>query len=306
METHHDPNKRYSHYATALSEPPEYNSAIRFDGSRAGSFAVRDHQMPYLDSNRAIANGEQDNGAGIGAGRNAYMAPDTPSMYTDPFEYTSNVGTRPAKGIANVTATRPDPNFLNYDPQDLTYEAQGTQPDLQRNNTIGTLGPNDSVSAYNIPARSRHLNSTENQYSNVYPLGNQSYETDHYYHDAGYSADHGTYDASAPNLPLKDHAAYMGYADDEEDEKRQRDQYWSDKDAWDRQHPPSLFANNMQGPPVPQKSIDYPEEDRRGLLNTLTGRGSKAGWGGTVEDQIERRKKGMGRQRWPILSWILG
>ena len=281
-----------------------------FDSSRA----VADDYMYGLKNSNQI--NEQDNGAGIGAGRNAYMAPDTPSMYTDPYEYASTVAgpagnPKPTTraGAANVVGTRPNTNFLDHDP----YASQPQQIQLNRSNTMNTLGPADSVSAHNLHARSQDLgtNGTFEEYNDdgyqEYP-----YRSSRDYHSRNYS--HGgegdvgaMYGASAASLPLKDHAGYMGYADDEDDEKRQRDHYWNEnsKDDWERQHPPSLFANNMQGPTVPRKSADENVDDRRGLLAKMAGDGVRPGWGGSLEEQIERRRRGIGRQKYPILSWIL-
>lgn len=280
-----------------------------FDSSRA----VADEYMYGINKN----NETQDNGAGIGAGRNAYMAPDTPSMYTDPYEYASTVAgptanpkpvTRSA-GAANVLGTRPNTNFLDHDP----YASHPQQEQLNRSNTMNTLGPADSVSSHHLHARSQDLgtNGTFEEYNDdgyqEYP-----YRPSRDYHSRNYS--HGgdeyagaMYGASAASLPLKDHAGYMGYADDEDDEKRQRDQYFNgnSKDDWERHHPPSLFANNMQGPSVPRKSVDENGEDRRGLLAKISGDGIRPGWGGSIEEQIERRRRGIGRQRYPILSWML-
>lgn len=313
----------YQH-SSHSTQPPAYNAAIRFDGGGSTSHYRQGSGIPTnaFDSSRAVANErtgdrygyEEDdvgNGAGIGAGRNAYMAPDTPSMYTDPYEYASTVAGPAAQmgagmGTANVMGTRPDPNFLEHDP----YPSQAYHAQLDRSNTIGTLGPADSISAHNLDARSRDLGTfdTDPGYQGYDDYHNGDYRASrisHDYHTSNGGHDH--FDASRASLPLKDGAAYMGYADDEEDEKRQRDHYWNgdSKDDWDRRHPPSLFANAVQGPAVPRKSVEEHEDDRRGLLAALSGNGVKAGWGGSLEEQIQRRQKGIGRQRWPILSWIL-
>ncbi|CEH17674.1 Rhomboid family proteins [Ceraceosorus bombacis] len=149
------------------------------------------------------------------------------------------------------------------------------------------------------------------------PYGNQGYDYDDSYHaDRGYgghgyhasqasvddfAAAHGAYGSSTQALPLRHHAGAMGYAEDEDDEYRQmRDgggYGYEDKSV--AAHGPALFSNAM--PPPPRGKDGDIEE--RGLLGRIGKVG--AGWGGSVEEQIERRRKGVGRQRWPILSWIL-
>lgn len=363
--------QRISQYGMAIGGPPEYSSAIRFDGSRAGSFAVRNDGGGGVGSGRDAAYDDGRSGmppssgfarpyaGGEGGGggfshdlgyRQADTPPDTPSQYTDPHEY------------ATVVGAHTEPNFLAHDPYAQRAAAVGGgggDHELGRQGTIRTIAPSDSISAYNVPARSRQVHPLDDYVSTVDDtrdlgrLNAQSHDShaighaygnsfdfqntndddyaynnpqDTYYGDpsggnrGGYWQQGGpSFDASRATLPLKDNAGFMGYADDEEDEKRRRDQYWNgaSKGDWERnnEHPPALFSNNMQGPPVPPHGYEdggHADDDRRGLLGSLmtTGKGgsgpqAKAGWGGSVEEQIERRRAGVGRQRWPMLSWLL-
>ncbi|PWN92918.1 rhomboid-domain-containing protein [Acaromyces ingoldii] len=246
----------------------------------------------------------QAGGAGIGAGRNAYRQDSDPSLYTDPFEYASTAA-GPPRNVANVTSTRPDPNFLDQDPYSHEDRPLNGDAMLARSNTLGTLGPNDSVSVQDMARagnRSSYDDIPASQVGGARERGLDRYTPyggyDDEYHakdeSRGYQDEsyygHQQYDESGASLPLKSYANPMGYADDEHDEARQRDQ-----------HPPSLFANNLQGPVPPRKDMED-EEANKGLLGALKG---KSGWGGTLEEQIERRRRGLGRQKWPILSWIL-
>lgn len=359
--------------------PPSYHHSAESSSNGHGiAFQSAQAALGGFESSRAIANGGQTTsavpneagGAGVGAGLNAYRMDSDPSLYTDPGEYNSTVVGPRNGAAANVTSTRPDAHFLEQDPyeQGQSHSYQDTKQSrgnvtLQRSDTLGTLGPNDSVSVMDLARAADRSNSVRSRGTAAPPPvakddGREYYEyadeghrqggypasqvggardlgLDRYtpygdahdadeddedgyrygardasrgYQDASYYG-HNTYDESGASLPLKSHANAMGYADDEYDEARQRDQYWQAKEEGDyysyedRRNPPSLFANNLQGP-IPQRKTLEDEEADRGLMGTLRGKG-QAGWGGTLEEQIERRRKGLGRQRWPILSWLL-
>ena len=343
------PTKRSSHdsrghsFSQHHAQPPTYwseqaHDAYDYDDDdeavrRPTSKAPLSLIPGGLDSSRAIANGgeAQANGAGVGAGRNAYLAPDTPSMYTDPYEYSSTVvgGSKRPAG-ANVVSTRPDANFLAHDP----YGGGPTQGGgLERSNTVGTLGPGDSISAYNVNAVSRNMGDAggprqqpsmsydaERYQTGPYSYGghqgpdeSRDFYDPSYHGHGGYEAsypDHGAYEGSRDDIPLRNYPGGMGYADDGYNDAKQRDAYWNgdEREHNEQKNPPSLFANNLQDPPLPRKSVEDGGEDRKGLLGALpwaSKEGTRAGWGGTLEDQIERRRKGVGRQRWPILTWLL-
>lgn len=319
--------------------PPSYHQGEASTNSHGTAFQSAQAALAGFESSRAVANGghmspPQAGGAGIGAGRNAYRQDSDPSLYTDPFEYASTAA-GPPRNVANVTSTRPDPNFLDQDPYSHEDRPLNGDAMLARSNTLGTLGPNDSVSVQDM-ARAGNRSSVggaaplpvakddareydgipasqvggarERGLDRYTPYG--GYDDEYHakdesrgYQDESYYG-HQQYDESGASLPLKSYANPMGYADDEHDEARQRDQYWQTKDEgdyYDRRHPPSLFANNLQGPVPPRKDMED-EEANKGLLGALKG---KSGWGGTLEEQIERRRRGLGRQKWPILSWIL-
>lgn len=343
------PTKRTSHdsrghsFSQHHAQPPAYwseqgHDAYDYDDDdeavrRPTSKAPLSLIPGGLDSSRAIANGgeAQANGAGVGAGRNAYLAPDTPSMYTDPYEYSSTVvgGSKRPAG-ANVVSTRPDANFLAHDP----YGGGPTQEGgLERSNTVGTLGPGDSISAYNVNAVSRNMGNAggprqqpsisydaERYQTGPYSYGghqgpdeSRDFYDPSYHGHGGYEAsypDHGAYEGSRDDIPLRNYPGGMGYADDGYNDAKQREAYWNgdEREHNEQKNPPSLFANNLQDPPLPRKSVEDGGEDRKGLLGALpwaSKEGTRAGWGGTLEDQIERRRKGVGRQRWPILTWLL-
>jgi hypothetical protein len=282
----------------------------------------------------------QPSHAGIGAGRNAYLQPatpaladvDTPSMYSDPFEYSV------AGGGGGYTAH------------------------LQRSNTHATqhtLGPADSVSAYRVPyaqQQAPHAADTlyeqhepheaeprrrsgvpdrstryelrdeedERRYESAQsraqqygydaqpytdPYGGSSAAAQRQSYHAGardpdmsygqhgqessygaYPASYGGYDASharyssAAELPLRAHGASMGYADDEADEARQLAMA-------DDKHAAALLSNDMRNKEWNEAALPV---------------GSvRPGWGGSQEEKIERRRRGLGRQRWGILSYVL-
>lgn len=257
---------------------------------------------------------------GVGAGTNAYRPSsptadlevmDTPSMYTDPFESRS---TAPPPNI-NSTRPRPPSTFLNSDPY---YDSKNPNTGLSRSDTIG---PHDSVSSYNVP----------------YVAPNTAYDQDYNHNTTGITTNHtpgysysydqddpdetindpqnrnSYYDPSSNSLPLKYNAGGMGYAENEDDEAYQM----NDKSRGGGGHfrddsrstvgggigmGPGLFTN--QTGPTPEMGLgrysnkDPDPEATRGLLGKIKG--------GSLEEQIEKRRKGIGRQRWPILSWILG
>jgi hypothetical protein len=336
------------------SLPPAYQSeqaygrGLDYDDEDEEEVIYRPHsRAPFslmpggVGSSRATANSgaqrqeqirRDDNGAGIGAGSNAYLTPETPSMYTDPYEYDTPTiaGGSSVLGDANILSNRPDATFLGFDPYS---EGQTKRTLLARSNTVGTLGPNDSVSAYNVNAISRNLEQeTASKHTHQRGLSQQSaydtrpysyaghhqaHEADETYYNAAPYGVQGSYDASGDDVPLKNYSAGMGYAEDDDYEMKEREMYWNDylqRENYDgKQQPPSLFANhNLQPDTTMMKgdSLDDEEgrEDGKGLLQAMPyghKQGAKPGWGGTLEEQIRRRKRGVGRQRWPILTWLL-
>lgn len=300
---------------SSSAHPPSYQDGYAEDYS-GGSFAddkqAHAHGLSagQYDSSRSIADGDRyDDGmhltpgaAGVGAGARAYGGDESdyaagpaadrttlssPSMYTDPFEYSS---TAPPP---NVTSTRPPSSFLTCDPY-----ARGNTRGATNLARADTLRPNDSVSAYNVPAPSIVGGAAAHGMGAYTPYGNaggkyDSADVDPERDAYDYGHAHGGYGESAADLPLTGHASGMGYAEDEEDEAKQLGLAHSgarDKDG------ATLFANQT-GPPPPRKSFED-EEDRNGLLGRLSRKDS-------VEAQIEKRRKGIGRQRWPFFSWLL-
>jgi hypothetical protein len=145
-------------------------------------------------------------------------------------------------------------------------------------------------------------------------MGDESFSTN-YQHDPRGS--HG-YDAntSAANLPLRGYAAGMGYAEDEEDEARQRHMggYGDDK--------PILFSNHTKGLSTDDLDAygnvkDGNMHGHGGPFNGLfhRGRGVEQGEGppggagpgyakGSLQEAIDKRRRGIGRQRWAPVSYL--
>lgn len=247
------------------------------------------------------------NSAGVGANTNAYrlappatqMGADSPSMYTDPYEAFS---TAPPPDPTTTAAARH--SYLQHDPYASEDRALAGPSLLDR---ADTLAPNDSISSYNVrvgrniepdyaPAypdadaeramRAQHLQ----QSSAAYP---GHYEDPNYYnqHIVDHGYDHARYDTSATELPLKNHAGPMGYAEDEHDEAEQL-----------KRGSAALWSNQMDG----SHPAAGDEEAKSGLLGKLSRSTSQRLVGeDKLRDQIERRRQGLGRQRWPYVSWIV-
>ena len=324
----------------ATSQPPDYTSQAGYNQTRGEYWdpapydakPLYDDQdlnrMPgrdQTDSSRSIANGDQApapsrylsshetrklaalnsaaaaaGAAGIGANSNAYRldplsspAADSPSMYTDPYEFQS---TAPPP---NVMSTRPPNSFLDSDPFASNDRPLGGTTDLSRSDT---LAPHDSISSYNVRLDDTTRNTRQNAYSENESL---HYSANHAPYASGYTAgDRGTsfderdyynysqhpYDTSGVDLPLKHHAGQMGYAEDEDDEAKQM-----------KRGSAALFSNQMGATTAPD------EESRDGLLTRFMGRdGQPSSADEKLQQRIERRKKGIGRQRWPFVSYIMG
>ncbi|CAO1634750.1 unnamed protein product [Sympodiomycopsis kandeliae] len=287
-------------------------------------------------------------GAGVGAGSNAYRRPsefDSPSVYTDPYEWQSNAG----RSNANTVTPNPQagPEYLDQDPYHGGHAATGSQ-DLYRKDT---LRPGDSISVCNVPAPVargttahqggsdyRHVNQHDDYYDEdadgyqSYNAGDRHNRQESSMSGAGYAYPMG---AAAPYhfqngsgyYPSGNGApTHMDYADDEYDQDRRlkHASYYDDYKSQDGHTysthdapntrggdygggaapPPGLFSNQMpmtmndaEGA-VNGKSTFEGHEDgsKRGLLGFKTD---------SLDDQIEKRRRGIGRQRWPIVSWVL-
>jgi membrane associated rhomboid family serine protease len=275
-------------------QPPSYRPQSQYRGEQHfyeeqdDYQRRRSHLMPNsIDSNRAIATSRYGYGT---------APPETPSAYSDPYEYNSTI----AGHHANVISTRPEGGYLAYDPYDRQPLHEEDEPaELHRSNT---LLPGDSISAYEVNAISRNLNIHERgasqdsafKHSYHYRKASESRE----YNDGSYA-----YGLSSDEVPLRNYPTKMGYADDEYEEQYQRNMNWNGYSS-DEKHAPSLFANNQHA--MPPDELE--KEDHTGLLANLSPsyrKGPKPGWGGTLEEQIARRRKGIGRQRWPVLTWLL-
>jgi membrane associated rhomboid family serine protease len=283
------------------------------------------------------------NGRFAGGG-SSMAAADTPSVYTNDFEWQSHHQQTPNLFSPNVVAG--DDNFLDSDPYSRGGDFQ-RQSQLLRNNT---LQPGDSVSAYEVPIPTPGVRGSAYSRAPIDPLAygggvygdgddsmTQGYQT--YNNIAGSSAGNGAaasrgpyghhagqasmgqslYDSSASGF-LKGNAAPMGYADDEDDEHRQlKDPSGSAYYYNDGQHlplgaapgTPGLLSNQMSmaggGPPgnglrSSGKSV-FDDEDT--AVTSYPLRGLFGFTKDSLEVQIEKRRRGIGRQRWPILTWVL-
>lgn len=315
---------------------------------RKQSRSMNGHNNAGSNDNQYLTPG----GAGVGAGSNAYRRPsefDSPSVYTDPYDWQSNGGHSTAY---TVTPNPQAPSeFLDHDPYDgnrQRHTQQGSQ-DLYRKDT---LRPGDSISVYNVPAPAPRATagyagggwagSDGHGYAHN---GGDDYDEDGYkaYTDgrhnrqdtsmsgAGYAY---PVTAAAPYTNAADFYSYgngpppvtqrMDFADDEYDQDRRlkHASYYDDggKDEYgmqqhqqqQQQPPPGLFSNQM-----PMPGSDAEAAGGGGGGGGLSGKsgfddhedGSKRGLLGLKRDpldtQIEKRRRGIGRQRWPIVSWIL-
>lgn len=265
-----------------------------------------DQVVEMISSNQAQT--VHRNSAGVGANSNAHrLAPpasnigaDSPSMYTDPYEAFSSAP--PLDHSASAAARN---SYLRHDPYGPEDRALTGTIFLDRTDT---LAPNDSISSYNVrigrnverdhatvytdtsaedALRAQHMQRNSTVYHDH--LENPSSYYDQHHTDRDYA--HARYDSSATELPLKNHAEPMGYAEDEDDETKQI-----------RRGSAALWSNQIEG--SHPAAVD--EEAKSGLLGKLSSSTSRRLAGEEkVRDQIERRRQGIGRQRWPYVSWVV-
>ncbi len=106
---------------------------------------------------------------------------------------------------------------------------------------------------------------------------------------------------SQANTPFRDRAAEMGYAEDEEDEHKQ---YTLGPQTTDHEGKPILFSNELQD--------DWAGDDKRaawdpeGAANGTGNRGFSIRLNKTrsIDDAVQKRRQGIGRQRWAPVSYI--
>lgn len=331
----------YSRYPLApasTSQPPAYQSDADADDS-------------YVEN-------LYDEGDRIASERTPQVE-DSPSCYSDPYEYQSTVGGLGRQGTQR--SQRPGSRYLH------------------RN---GTLLPGDSISEYNVPAptsRRSHDPMPEQDRRADYLYGNaappaagpssdghghyddyyqyqQPYDgsgvaaQDYAYDDgAGYKSTYGTamyaeapYDSAAAPYSSSKHAHSQSHAttnadfdmvystgqgnaydyDDDDDYYRAKSQQEHAAAYPPQPPPPGLFANDLaQANGLAPKShfsmfapgdaagasegqrknfLDHDEDDSAGAK---TRRLFGVNDGSSLAEQIERRRRGIGRQRWPIVTW---
>lgn len=93
-------------------------------------------------------------------------------------------------------------------------------------------------------------------------------------------AQHG-WETSGSDLPLTGNKSGMLFAEDEDDQARQLG------------HPPPLYSNYV--PAVDDEAGKQASRKRRAPWNDRA----------LLAQQIEERQRGIGRQRWPVVSWVL-
>lgn len=298
---------------------------------------------------------------------------DTPSMYSDPYEYQSTAAhTAMAGTVAGTQAFDPYGGLTEDHRSDAGADANAHDTfDAHDRGLIrkDTLRPGDSISAYNVPISTALRNiapplPSQKQYQPLYDVPSKSeygyaystsYDADQtaeddgqtYRHDAasgvqghyrydsnamtgapGFSHDYAyqyentesrlgadasdcysyPYPSAAPHRKTNEsasaHALAMAYADDEYDQDRQikEGSGYYDADAV-ASAPPGLFSNQMaeMGSALrPKRKGHFDDEDEE-LMSK---------WGllalrkGSLETQIENRRRGIGRQRLPIVTWI--
>lgn len=252
--------------------------------------------------------GNNRNSAGVGANTNAYrLAPpatnigaDSPSMYTDPCEAFSTAP--PPDRTGSAAARR---SYLQHDPYASCPAADDDRPLAGPSflDRADTLAPNDSISSYNVRVGrntepDRPMSYADPTTHNALDYGAAPYAnhyedpSNYYAHNSDRDYSHARYDTSGTGLPLKTHAGPMGYAEDEDDEAKQL-----------KRGSAALWTNQMDAS-HPGASGD--EEAKSGLLGKLSRSTSQRLAGeDKLRDQIERRRQGIGRQRYPYVSWIL-
>ncbi|SOV04408.1 uncharacterized protein UDID_02433 [Ustilago sp. UG-2017a] len=252
------------------------------------------------------------NSADVGANANAYrlvppatnIGADSPSMSTDPYEAFSTAP--PPDRTGSAAACR---SYLQHDPY-ATHTGAAADDDrplagpsfLDR---ADTLAPNDSISSYNVrvgqntePDRpmsyAEHNTHSALDYGAA-PCTNHYEDASNYYaHQSDRDYSHARHDTSGTDLPLKTHAGPMGYAEDEDDEAKQI-----------KRGSAALWTNQMD-PSHPSGAAGHDEEAKSGLLGKLSRSTSRRLAGeDKLGDQIERRRQGIGRQRYPYISWVL-
>lgn len=281
----------------------------------------------------AHGNGNQYLSAGVGAGSNAYRRPselDSPSVYTDPYDWQSNAGHSNAHTI--TPNPQAGPEFLTqdpYNPSQRGHAATGSQ-DLYRKDT---LRPGDSISVYNVPApapratagyaggwgeqdedgfqmysdpRHHQQDSSMSGAGYVYPVGGAASHV----HSAS-----DFYNPAKSGMP-----STMDYADDEYDQDRRMKShlYYDEYKSQDGHSAPYTHTRDASAaPPAPGLFSNHIPMPGSGDAENLGGKsafeddkdGSKKGLLGLHRDpldtQIEKRRRGIGRQKWPIVSWVL-
>lgn len=239
--------------------------------------------------------GSNRNSAGLGANTNAYrlaappatnLGADSPSMYTDPYEAFSSA---PPPNHHTAASTAARQSYLQHDPYASEDHALAGPSFLDR---ADTLAPGDSISSYNVrvgrntaPDPPAHMYSSNDSVLKRPPNPSQYNDAhEHYASNSDHRYSHPRYDTSGADLLLKAHAGPMGFAEDEEDEAKQLKHIsYSAAPLWSNQADPSQY-----------------EEAKSGLLGKLAG-----GRQNSLEDQIERRRQGIGRQRYPYVSWVV-
>ncbi|KDN43337.1 rhomboid-domain-containing protein [Tilletiaria anomala UBC 951] len=226
-----------------------------------------------------------------------------------------------------------------------------------------TLRPADSISQYqydmeqahggddvpSIPQPYHHHQAQTSIDSSGYPPlqrqghmhnrqeSSASYYDDHASSGQGYAKNYGHagYEASNPTLPLRGHGGSMGYADDEEDERKQLSRGPQE---------PILFSNmaaangnegttgndRLHGDPNDRRYYDYGDagasagaygknsggrgfpfsgSNLLGINSYDTGAGAAGPFGypkGSLQEAIEKRRRGIGRQRFAPVSYLFG
>ncbi|CBQ71853.1 conserved hypothetical protein [Sporisorium reilianum SRZ2] len=291
MSRYHADAAQHSYHSSAW-DPSPYG-ATEYD------------QVEQIVSSQS-ANAHNRNSAGLGANSNAYrLAPpatnigaDSPSMYTDPYEAFSTAP--PPAPHHTATAGQQAHSYLQHDPYASEDRPLAGPSFLDR---ADTLAPNDSISSYNVRVgrntepdrpdtdtraedalRAQHMqrDSVMDHYEDP-----STYYNQHQLHPDDYA--HTRFDTSGTDLPLKPHAGPMGYAEDEYDEANQL-----------KRGSAALWTNQMDA----EHAAD--EEAKSGLLGKLSRSASRRLAGDEkLRDQIERRRQGIGRQRYPYLSWLV-
>ncbi|CAD6934407.1 unnamed protein product [Tilletia controversa] len=248
-------------------------------------------------------------GSGSGSGSGSAGPPAYPYPYPS-ASASATIPPPPASGPAGqptIRQVRPLSTLTGLDtlyPSDSASMVGGHQQHPHLRQSDATLAHNDDHdddynhknSAYNDPYASpyaaQHHNDDYDD-ENYYPR-KPSYGHTHQDHD---------HDLSSAHLPLNANRGPMGYAEDEDDEARQLQQHHHPSDPFSSQYHPGPEAEMEDGSRGAGAGAGAGPGAGPAPGTKLFFKG--AGGGSKVEQQAERRRAGVFRQKYGVLAFLL-